>query len=256
MSPLIATLTEVFGLTQPLLLAGFVVFLRVGAAISVMPAFGEQSLPTRIRLALALAFTLIVAPAVMGADPEGRLPPLALLTEPATGLVLGLGLRFFIFALQTAGMMIAQSTSLSQLFGGTAGEPQAVMGNFLTVAALALAVTSGLHVRMAELLIHSYALLPVGKMLAAPDLAEWGVLQVGRTFSLAFSLALPFVIAALLYNLALGIVNRAMPALAVSFIGAPALTLGGLILFALAAPLLLAHWHGAFLGFLADPFAP
>ena len=80
---------------------------------------------------------------------------------------------------------------------------------------------------------------PVGKMLAAPDLAEWGVLQVGRAFSLAFSLALPFVIAALLYNLALGIVNRAMPALAVSFIGAPALTLGGLILFALAAPLLL-----------------
>ena len=44
-----------------------------------------------------------------------------------------------------------------------------------------------------------------------------------------------------------------MPALMVSFIGAPALTLGGLVLMALAVPLGLAIWLGAFQAFLANP---
>ena len=39
-------------------------FLRVGAAIALVPGFGEQSIPARIRLALALAFTVLIAPVV------------------------------------------------------------------------------------------------------------------------------------------------------------------------------------------------
>ncbi|OZA12754.1 MAG: hypothetical protein B7Y02_06935 [Rhodobacterales bacterium 17-64-5] len=58
----------------------------------------------------------------------------------------------------------------------------------------------------------------------------------------------------MIYNLALGAINRAMPQLAVSMVGAPALTLGGLALLAVATPLLLAVWLEAFQAFLADPF--
>ena len=71
---------------------------------------------------------------------------------------------------------------------------------------------------------------------------------MGRTFALAFSLAAPFVTAALLYNIALGVINRAMPQLSVTFIGAPALTAGGLLLIlvaALAASLVLGFATGA-----------
>jgi flagellar biosynthetic protein FliR len=73
-------------------------------------------------------------------------------------------------------------------------------------------------------------------------------------FSLAFCLAAPFTIAALLYNIALGVINRAMPALMVSMIGAPALTAGGLVLMVLAVPLALTLWVQALHGFLAAPF--
>ena len=59
-------------------------------------------------------------------------------------------------------------------------------------------------------------------------------------------IAAPFVIGSLLYNVALGIINRAMPQLMVAFIGAPALTWGGLALFAVAAPLILSVWLAAF----------
>lgn len=40
------------------------VFTRLGAAFTVMPAFGEAVVPARMRLILALAITLVVVPVV------------------------------------------------------------------------------------------------------------------------------------------------------------------------------------------------
>ncbi len=77
---------------------------------------------------------------------------------------------------------------------------------------------------------------------------------MAQAFALGFSLAAPFVIAGFAYNLALGAINRAMPQLMVAFIGAPAITAGGLLILMLAAPV-----HPALLGrtastlTLADP---
>ena len=68
-------------------------------------------------------------------------------------------------------------------------------------------------------------------------------------------LAAPFVAIGLLYNLALGIVNRALPGLMLSFIGAPLLAGGALLLAAVALPFLMQHWAAGFDGFLALPFA-
>ena len=231
------------------------VFLRVSALVSVLPAFGEHSVPMRVKLVVAVMFTAVVAPAVAPiAQPDG-LPSLArvILSETLSGLALGLGLRLFVLALHIAGSIAAQSTSLSQLAGGAAGEPMPAMGHVLVIAGLALAVMTGLHVRAAELLVLSYNLFPPGSFPAAPDLSAWGVARIGHAFALAFTLAAPFVIASMIYNLALGVINRAMPQLMVAFVGAPVITLGGLALLCVAAPLMLSVWAEALGGFLSDP---
>ncbi|TNC51571.1 flagellar biosynthetic protein FliR [Rubellimicrobium rubrum] len=259
MSPeLLADLNPLIALVQGSLWAGFVVFLRVGAMLALLPLFGEMSIPARVRLGLGIAFSLIVLPVV-----GDTLPPpgasshiLALtLSEVATGLAFGMFLRLFVLALQTAGTMAAQSTSLSQLFGsGPGGEPSPAMTHVLVIGGLALAAILGLHVQVAAYMIQSYALAPAGTILDPGMLLEAGVGEVGRTFALAFSLAAPFVAAALLYNVTLGVINRAMPQLMVTFIGAPALTAGGLMLFLVAAPVMLSVWIAAFQGFMANPF--
>jgi flagellar biosynthetic protein FliR len=249
------TLGELAGLGQDMLWAGFVVFLRVGAAMALLPAFGEQAVPQRVRLVLALAFAAIVAPAVSPGLPgrEGGLLPV-LVTETLAGLALGAALRLFVLALQIAGAIAAQATSLAQLFAGAGVEPQPAIGHLLTVAGLALAVAADLHVRIAEYLILSYDVLPAGRFPTARDMADWGLIRVAQAFAVGFQLAAPFVIASFVYNLALGVINRAMPQLMVAFVGAPALTAGGLALLMLAAPLVLAVWLGALNGFLAAPF--
>lgn len=256
MTNLVGILTQISGASQDMIWVGFLVLLRVGAAMALLPAFGEQSVPQRVRLVLALAFTAVVAPAVaVRVEPLAGNIVLPLATEVMAGLILGIGMRLFIHALQIAGAMAAQATSLSQLFGGAGAEPQPAIANILTMAGLALAVMAGLHVRAAELFILSYDILPPGHLPGSTDLAQWGLFQIAHAFSLAFSLAAPFVVASLIYNVALGVINRAMPQLMVAFVGAPALTLGGLVLLAIVAPLGLAVWMRAFDGFLAAPFA-
>lgn len=233
----------------------WIVFLRVAAFSSLIPAFGEQSVPVRVRLGLAFAFTLVTAPAVPAIAHSGSVANLAglSLAEISIGLAMGLLVRLFVFALQVAGSIAAQSTSLSQLLGAATGEPVAAIGQVLIVAGLALAVMSGLHIRVAELLIGSYELFPVGVAPPAGEFVGWAVSRIAASFSLGFSLALPFVIASLLYNLTLGVINRAMPQLMVAFVGAPVITFGGMALLALGAPFILSTWLDALNSFLTDP---
>lgn len=244
---------ELLDLGRAALVAAFAVFLRVVGMMALLPAFGERSVPVRVKLGLALAFTLIILPAVP--SPEEVTLGL-LLAETVTGLFFGLLLRLFILALQIAGTIAAQSTSLSQIFGGSAGvDPQPAMAHVLVVAGLALAASMGLHVAVAEYMIHSYDLVAPGRMIPADLLTVAGVDEVARSFAMGFTLAAPFVIASMLYNVTLGVINRAMPQLMVAFVGAPAITAGGLVLLFLSAPILLTVWAEALRGFLAAPLA-
>jgi flagellar biosynthetic protein FliR len=238
---------------QRLFEAGFLVFVRVGAVLALMPGFGEQGVPVRVRLGLALALSVLVVPVVQPGQP---ISADAILIEAAAGLVLGAGFRLFLMALQMAGTMAAQATSLSQLFAGAGAEPQPAFSSLLTMAALALAMAAGLHVELVRAIVLSYQMLPPGQLPDPAVVSEWGLSQVAAAFSLSFTLAAPFLIAGLIYNLALGAINRAMPTLMVALIGAPAQTLGGLVLLAVTAPAMLVLWLRGWQGWIGNPFAP
>lgn len=243
--------------TDAVLAGAILVFARVSGVMALLPGFGEQMIPARIRLALAIAFTLVVwpilAPGLAQADPAR--PFLAMLLVEATiGLMLGLAIRLMVMALQIAGTIAAQSTSLSQMFGsGLTPEPMPAIGNILMLSGVTLALAMGLHVKAAVAMARSYEILPMGLPVPAADVARWGTARVAQAFALGFSLAAPFVISAFAYNLALGVINRAMPQLMVSFIGAPAITAGGLLLLMLAAPVILHLWGHRLDLVLADP---
>ena len=235
-----------------------VVFLRVAAALATLPGLGEQVISVRVRLVLAIMLTTIVTPAVAPhlALPEPTLGVFlrALATETLVGLFIGIMLRLFILAIQTAGAIAAQSTSLSQLMGQSGLDPLPAIGHILTTAALALLMATGFHVKAAAFLVLSYDLLPVLQFPNPADVADAGRNRVGQSFALAFSLAAPFVLMSVIYNLTLGVINKAMPQLMVAFVGAPVITFGAIALLLVSAPLLLSTWLAAFDSFLAVPF--
>ncbi len=240
-------------LWEPLVLSFLMVLFRVAALVSLLPAFGEASIPVRVKLALSLCIALTIAPAIPAADMselDGAQVFSILAIEIGIGLWFGLLLRVFVFCLQTAGSIAAQSTSLSQILGTAGVEPLPAMGHVITLAGLTLALTLGLHVSAAQYLIGSYALFPTGQMPSSENLVDSGVAQIAWGFRLAFTLAAPFFILSLLYNLTLGVINRAMPQLMVAFVGAPVITAGALFMLATALPLMLTTWSNALFVFL------
>ena len=256
-----SALGPLLALWQDALIQFGLVFLRVGAVMALLPAFGEQSVPLRVRLGLTLAFTAILAPAVVSHFPAAgtildAIGPLAGV-ELLAGLAVGIAMRLSVVALQIAGTIAGNATSLSQAFGGmVGGDPQPAVGHVLVMGGLALATMTGLHEKVVAAMIYSYDLFPPGQAISPADLAEWGGARISGAFALAFTLAAPFVIASLLYNLALGVINKAMPQLMVAMVGAPAITLGGMALTAIAMPYMLSLWLGTFDAGLADLAGP
>ena len=249
---------DLLQISQDVLWVNFIVFLRVGPVMSLFPGFGERSVPVRIKLILAIMFTLVVSPAVspLLAETVRQPPPIGwlVLSETIVGLMIGIGIRLFLLALQTAGSIAAQATSLAQILGSAGVTPLPAIGHLLVVGGLALAMMMGLHVKTAQMVVLTYDLFPVAQLPDASAVSMWGVRQVAGAFALAFTLAAPFVILSVIYNLTLGIINRAMPQLMVVFVGAPVITAGGLGLLLLMAPTMLTVWVTAIEKFVVNPF--
>lgn len=224
------------------------VFLRIGGLMLVMPGLGDRMIPMRVRLMVGFALSAAIAGVIPPAD---ALTPGLIAVELTVGLALGIALRFIAGALTMAGMMAAQLTSLSQLFGAV--EPSSAIGNVLNYAGLALLMASGLPLMVIDLLVRSYDVLPQGLPMPGSDLAAWIVSRAAQAFALAFAMAAPFALAALIYNAATGVINRAMPQLMVALVGAPAITGASGVLLFLAAPLMLSVWKAAMVAVLADP---
>ena len=224
------------------------IFTRISALVYFLPGLGENSVPVRVRLGAALAITLILAPIIIpNTTPPETISATALMiaAEAVAGALIGFSIRIAIYTVQTAGSIASQSLSLAQLFGaGFEDQPESPIGTLLMVTCVVLAVSSGLHFETIRVLVISYEVMPLGGFPGASETGQWAAERAAFSFGAALSLVLPFVIVGFIYNLAIGAANRAMPQLMVAFVGVPAVTLAGLILLALSAPILLDAWLG------------
>ena len=223
------------------------VFARLSTLVYLLPGLGERFFSPRIRLAAAGAMTLVATPVVLAGaagapeSPAGIASMLA--AEAIAGAIIGFSIRVAIFTLQTAGVIAAQHLSLAQLFSATLDDqPEPPFATLFMIAGIALAVSAGLHFKAVAAIAVSYEVMPFGVFPGASDAGRWAADRVAWSFASAFSLAMPFVILGFIYTLAMGAANRAMPQLAVAFVGAPAATLAGLGMLAVATPIILGVW--------------
>ncbi len=252
---MLAALGQILDFASPAINGLVLVLMRIGAISALLPGFGEQTIPMRMRLLVALAFTAIVWPAVSGSLPVQPVNmPLLMISESVIGFMIGISIRLLVMALQLAGSIAAQSTSIAQIAGaGATPDPMPAIGNLLVMAGLTLVLVSGLHVKAAMAMIESYNIMPPGFVPDSGDVTAWGIAHVSSAFALALSLAAPFIVASFAYNVGLGAINRAMPSLMVAFVGAPAITAGAMLLLLLASPAILTFWNEQMDTVLASP---
>ena len=150
-------LQEIMGFGQEALTLFGLLFLRIGAFVSVLPALGDQMIPARVKLAIALVVVVSVFPAVTLPSSEPGAPLVFLFfSETLVGFMFGITLRFLSHALLVAGAIAAQSTSLSQLLGGPSIDPQPALSNIIYMAGLVLIILADLHIKIIWALVELY----------------------------------------------------------------------------------------------------
>jgi flagellar biosynthetic protein FliR len=216
------------------------VFVRVSAAFLLLPGFGEPSVPTRMRFLAALAVAVAVAPTVAGmptAVPGSVRIATAVAAEAACGALLGVLSRTVISGVLTAGQIISQNIGLTNIFAaGLSIDEASTVGGALYAGAVAILFATNGHHMILRALADSYNLLPPAQF---PEVAASvrSVVAAGvRCFRLGGQLALPFLLLALVFNVSLAAVNRAMPAMPVFMIANPAIVIFGLYLLSATVP--------------------
>jgi flagellar biosynthetic protein FliR len=237
----------------PALAAAFLLtFARVGAMVMLLPGVGELSLPSRVRLTIALVLTAILLPAHQKAyvvDLKALGPVLVLLfQELVIGAVLGLTARLALSALQITGSVVAQQLGLGFVTAvdPTQNQQGLLVGNFLSVLGIALVFATDMHHLVIAAMNDSYSIFAPGELPLMGDAAQHVTRIIATSFRIGIQLSAPFLVFGLLFNFGLGLLSRLMPQMQVFFIGLPLSILLGLLLLLLVIGAMM----GTFVGYL------
>ncbi len=248
-------LTGPGGLLNPnVTLATFILFCRIGACLMFMPGVSSAPIPVQVRLFVAVAVTLSLAPILLDQAPlkslsDDPIPVLRMIVvESLVGAVIGLLGRFFYLALET--MTVGASTMLGMAnpFGVELeqGEVMQPLAQMVTLSATALIFMTNMHWEVLRGLVASYHAIPLGSDFDTAYSLRHLVDILGDTFRVALRVCSPFFIYAVIVNFAMSIINRLAPQVSIFYIITPFVVAGGLVLLYFSIRSLLVEFMASF----------
>ena len=239
----------------PALAAVFVLaFARIGAMVMLLPGLGEQNIPVRVKLSIALLLTLIILPlhrAAYQVDLQSLAGPMVLMVhEIVIGIVLGATARVTLSALQVAGSIIAQQMGLGFVTSvdPTQGQQGVLIGNFLTMLGVTLLFATDSHHLVISALNDSYAVFGPGEIMPSGDVAALATSAFTAAFRIGLQLSAPFLVFGLVFNIGLGVLARLMPQMQVYFVGVPLSIFAGFLIFGIVIAAMMGTFLDYFIG--------
>jgi flagellar biosynthetic protein FliR len=210
------------------ILALFATFCRIGGCFMVLPGISTARVSLRIRLFLSIAISIAIIPLmwdqIYAATRVGNSAYVVLIaSETFIGVTLGLIARYIMLGLQFSGAALSASIGFNAAPSGAIlqNEPQ---------GAIVLLFISDFHHLVIQTIVNSYDFMPIGTgfevRMALVTLTD----TLGETFLLMLRLASPFIVYGLIFNLAIGMVNKLAPQIPIYFISIPFILAGGLLL--------------------------
>jgi len=230
-------------------------FVRVSSCLMVAPAFGAMFVPARIRIVLAGAITLVIAPLVpspAAIAPFSATGLIVTLQQVIIGVAIGFSLQVLFDAVTLGGQLLANSMGLSFAFNMDPmhGTQTPVLGQLYSMLVMLTFLSLDGHLKLIELLVDGFRTMPVGTSGLGPD-GIWSIITWGsQLFSGALSVALPGVTALLIVNIAFGVMSRAAPQLNLFAVGFPISMVFGLLIVVAGLP----STQTTFIRLLADAF--
>jgi flagellar biosynthesis protein FliR len=224
------------------------VLARIGPMMTLLPGLGESEIPATVRLGLALCITVLLLPILLPLMPvvpaSGVTMALMVVAEVVTGLWFGWLTRVIMLALPMGAQFIAYFLGISSVLQPDAelGPQTTAFSKLFGLAAPTLILASGLYTVPLRALVGLYQLIPPGQMLPAGDGLQVAVHSVGTAFALALRVASPFVVAIVIWHLAMGQIARVVVRVQIYFVAVPGQILGGLVLLAAVSGAMVVAW--------------
>lgn len=199
---------------------------RILALIASAPIFGNRQIPARIKIGLAVAITILVAPTLdipADLDPASAQGMFVLMQQIVAGLIMGFAIRLIFTAIEMAGDLAGMQMGLgfASFYDPQNASYTPVIAQFLGIIAALVFISVDGHLYMLSALSESFRDFPINagppSASAFRTITEWG----GSMFSNALQFSLPLIGALLITNLALGILTRSAPQLNIFAVGFP-----------------------------------
>jgi len=212
-------------------------FIRIGAFVMVMPVIGGSFVPQRVRLILAMALTLVIAPVLPSLPSVDILsmPGMVLMAqEIATGVAMGFAVQLIFDAIALGGQVISMSMGLgfAVFVDRERGVNVPVLGQLFMMLGMLIFLSLDGHLALIQMLADSFRIMPMAEgglgQTALSTLLQW----TAQLFVVAMNIALPAITALVVVNLSFGVMSRAAPTLNLFAVGFPvAMLLGFVVIF-------------------------
>ncbi len=223
-------------------LLGFIlVLVRVSGIVSTAPIFGDSNVPNQIKVAISLAFALILHPFV---------PPitvslnnvshylLLVAGELLIGLVLGMVGQILFAAVQFAGELtgLQMGLGMANVMDPQTEQQISIIAQFEYVIAAMVFLAMDAHHVVIQAMVHSYTFLTPGTIDLSKGLVQEIISLSAGIFALGLQLGAPLIVSLFLANIIMGFMARAVPQMNIFVVGFPFSILLGLVLLGIGMP--------------------
>jgi flagellar biosynthesis protein FliR len=221
-----------------------VAMIRPGACFLAAPIFGAGFVPVQLRLIVALAIGIPALQTTGFVLPTEGLASMAgfalVLGEVLAGLAIGFAVQIGFAAAALAGEVIGNAMGLgfSAMVDPATGAQNPVLGQFLSIVGTFLFLGMNGHLMLAAIVVESYRALPPGAAWVSAESIRGLAYFVSMLFAAGVSVALPVAFAIVLVQVMMGFLSRTAPALNLFAVGFPAAIIAGIVLLAIAAPVI------------------
>jgi flagellar biosynthetic protein FliR len=221
-----------------------IAMIRPGAAFIAAPVFGAPQVPVQLRAVVALALGIPAfanTPFVMPVGGIVSIDGVFLIAgEALIGLALGFAVQIGFSTALLAGEVVSNAMGLgfAAMMDPATGATSPAVSQYLSLLAMFLFLATGGHLQLAAIIVESYQALPPGQGGLGGSSIQGLVLFGGELFSAGLAIALPVGFAIILVQLVMAMLARSAPQMNIFAVGLPATLMGGIILIAIASPVM------------------
>jgi flagellar biosynthetic protein FliR len=230
------------------ILTGAAAFLRISSIVALLPLFGENNVPVRVRVLLSVALAVGIVPLlppgyaemVRASTRSVETLSLLMLKEILVGVTLGyvskLAFDGIVMAAGMVGIQMGFNTASVFLPDGEDNTNGFSALHRLLIVLIFLALN--LHHIYIKSIWDSFKIIPVGMALPTGSLQVLLLSVTSGIFMTAIQLAAPILVGLLFSTAALGLINRAVPQANVFVLSFPTNFFIGLFLYMALLPML------------------